>query len=57
MCTEKNLVEIVELPGHAWYVGGQFHGEYKSRPTRPHPLFDGFIEASVKYMRERAKED
>ncbi|MBQ3446546.1 MAG: CTP synthase [Synergistaceae bacterium] len=56
VCTERNLVEIVELPGHRWYVGGQFHGEYKSRPVRPHPLFDGFIEASAEYMRARTKE-
>ena len=56
VCTERNLVEIVELPGHTWYVGGQFHGELKSRPIRPHPLFDGFIKASSHYMREKAKE-
>ena len=56
VCTERNLVEIVELPGNSWYVGGQFHGEYKSRPTRPHPLFDGFIDAAAKFMRDRAKE-
>ena len=55
ICTERNLVEIVELPEHIWYVGGQFHGEYKSRPVRPHPLFDGFINASVKYMKNRTK--
>ena len=56
VCTERNLVEIVELPDHRWYVGGQFHGEYKSRPARPHPLFDGFIEAALSYMKEKAKE-
>ncbi len=56
VCTERNLVEIVELPGHCWYVGGQFHGEYKSRPTRPHPLFDGFINAAAEYMKNRTKE-
>lgn len=56
VCTERNLVEIVELPGHRWYVGGQFHGEYKSRPVRPHPLFDGFIKASAEYMINRTKE-
>ena len=56
VCTERNLVEIVELPGHSWYVGAQFHGEYKSRPVRPHPLFDGFIDAAVQRMRDRAKE-
>ena len=56
ICTERNLVEIVEIPEHIWYVGGQFHGELKSRPIRPHPLFDGFIKASAKFMRDRAKE-
>ena len=56
VCTERDLVEIVELPGHKWYVGGQFHGELKSRPVRPHPLFDGFISAAVDYMREKVKE-
>lgn len=56
ICTERDLVELVELPGHKWYVGGQFHSELKSRPVRPHPLFDGFIKASADYMREKAKE-
>jgi len=56
ICTERDLVEIVELPEHRWYVGGQFHCELKSRPVRPHPLFDGFIEASAGYMREKVKE-
>ena len=56
VCTERNLVEIVELPEHIWYIGGQFHGELKSRPVRPHPLFDGFIKASSDYMRNRKKE-
>ena len=53
VCTERDLVEIIELPGHKWYVGGQFHGELKSRPVRPHPLFDGFIEAAADYMRNK----
>jgi CTP synthase len=42
---ERNLVEIVELADHPFMVGSQFHPEFKSRPTRPHALFDGFIEA------------
>ena len=41
------LVEIVELPDHPWFVGAQFHPEFKSRPDRPHPLFFGFVEASL----------
>lgn len=44
------LVEIVELPDHPWFVGAQFHPEFKSRPDRPHPLFYGFIKASVEKM-------
>jgi len=41
------LVEIVELPDHPWFVGCQFHPEFKSRPDRPHPLFRGFVEAAA----------
>ncbi|MBQ7151559.1 MAG: CTP synthase [Synergistaceae bacterium] len=53
VCKERDLVEIVELPGHIWYVGEQFHAELKSRPIRPHPLFDGFVEAAASYMRNK----
>ena len=42
------LVEIIELPEHPWFVGAQFHPEFKSRPNRPHPLFFRFIEAANK---------
>ena len=45
---ERNLVEIVELEGHPWMLGAQFHPEFKSRPNRAHPLFREFIAASVK---------
>lgn len=45
---ERNLVEIVELDGHPWMLGAQFHPEFKSRPNRAHPLFREFIAASVK---------
>lgn len=45
------LVEIVELPGHPWFVGTLFHPEFKSRPTNPHPLFVSFMEAVVKKSR------
>ncbi len=44
---DGSLVEIVELADHPWFVGCQFHPELKSRPTRPHPLFAGFVKASV----------
>jgi len=43
---DGKFVEIVELPGHPWYVAVQFHPEFKSKPLKPHPLFAGFIEAS-----------
>jgi len=43
----KNLVEIIELPHHPWFVGTQFHAEYRSRPNRPHPLYREFIGAAL----------
>ncbi len=46
---DGRLVEIVELRDHPWYVASQFHPEFKSRPDRPHPLFDGFVRAAVAY--------
>ena len=46
--TPSNLVEIIELPDHPHFIACQFHPEFKSRPTRPHPLFDSFIKASIK---------
>ncbi len=44
---DGRLVEIVELRDHPWFVASQFHPEFKSRPDRPHPLFDGFIASSI----------
>jgi len=44
---DGRLVEIVELEDHPWFVASQFHPEFRSRPERPHPLFDGFVEASL----------
>jgi CTP synthase len=44
---DGRLVEIVELADHPWFVASQFHPEFKSRPERPHPLFDGFVAASI----------
>lgn len=43
--TETNLVEIIELPGHPWFIGVQYHPEYKSTVANPHPLFVGFVKA------------
>jgi CTP synthase len=44
---DGRLVEIVELKDHPWFVASQFHPEFKSRPERPHPLFDGFVTAAI----------
>lgn len=44
---DGRLVETIELPEHAFYVGVQYHPEFKSRPNRPHPLFMGFLEAAL----------
>lgn len=46
--TENNLVEIIEGVNHPFLLASQFHPEFKSRPNRPHPMFDGFIKALVK---------
>ncbi|MFZ0591479.1 MAG: CTP synthase [Bryobacteraceae bacterium] len=46
-------VEICELPGHPWYLGCQFHPEFKSKPLEPHPLFRAFLEAALKHREGR----
>ncbi len=46
---ESNLVEIIELKNHPYFVGSQFHPEFKSRPLRPHPLFVGLIKAAIAF--------
>ena len=46
---DNNLVEIVELADHPWFLGCQFHPEFKSKPMRPHPLFRDFIKAALTY--------
>jgi CTP synthase len=50
---DGQLVEIMELPNHPWFIGCQFHPELQSRPTRPHPLFAGFIAAAERAKRNR----
>lgn len=50
---DKKLVEIVELPGHPFFLGTQFHPEFTSRPLRPHPLFVGFLAAALKRSASR----
>ena len=44
---DGKLVEIVELPGHPYFIAAQFHPEFKSRPTSPHPLFNGLVKAAL----------
>ena len=45
---DGKLVEIVELPGHPYFIASQFHPEFKSRPTAPHPLFNGLVKAALR---------
>ena len=57
MCPTTNLVEMVEFTQHPWFVGCQFHPEYKSRPLAPHPLFTHFIEAALAQAKREAWEN
>jgi CTP synthase len=50
---ETSLVEIIELPDHPWFLGCQFHPEFKSKPMQPHPLFREFIRASLENRKKR----
>ena len=50
---DGNLVETIELSDHPWFVGCQFHPEFKSRPTRPHPLFRDFIGAAIAFRADK----
>ena len=54
VCPQGALVEIVELKKHPWFLGCQFHPEFKSRPHQPHPLFTRFIGAACEYASRRA---
>lgn len=46
---DDKLVEVIEMDGHPFFIASQFHPEYKSRPNRPHPLFDAFTQAAIAY--------
>jgi CTP synthase len=46
-----DLVEIIEIPDHPWFVGVQYHPEYKTRPLTPHPLFRDFVNAAIENKR------
>jgi CTP synthase len=50
---DGRLVEMIELPDHPWFVAGQFHPEFRSRPTRPHPLFRDFVGAATAFADDR----
>jgi CTP synthase len=52
---DNGLVEIVELKNHPWFLGCQFHPEFKSRPMDPHPLFKGFIKAALEQRSRRSE--
>ena len=55
---DSGLVEVVEIPDHPWFVGAQFHPEYKSTVEKPHPLFIAFVKAALhqKTFMEKARE-
>jgi len=53
---DDSLVEAIEVPGNRFFVGVQFHPEFKSRPNRPHPLFRELVQAAIEGMRERLQE-
>lgn len=46
----NHIVEMIEIPEHPWFVAGQFHPEFKSRPNKPHPLFRGFVTAACEHL-------
>ncbi|OLC79229.1 MAG: CTP synthase [Acidobacteria bacterium 13_1_40CM_4_65_8] len=54
---DGKFVEIAELPGHPWYLAVQFHPEFKSKPTRPHPLFAAFVAASYQHKTAHIERD
>lgn len=57
ICPSNQLVEIIELPNHPWFVAGQFHPELRSRATNPHPLFREFVRAAVDYREAQQHRD
>jgi CTP synthase len=50
---ETNLVEIIEIPSHNWFVGVQYHPEYKSTVSNPHPLFVAFVKAALNFKKDK----
>ena len=55
MSPNEKIVEMIEVVKHPFYIATQSHPELKSRPNRPHPLFDGFIQAAVENMSPKKK--
>ncbi len=53
ICPDSDLIEIIELPGHPWFLGVQFHPELRSRVARPHPLFVDFVRAALEHQESR----
>jgi CTP synthase len=51
---DGTLAELIELRDHPYFVGCQYHPEFQSKPNKPHPLFKGFIQASLAYPTDRA---
>ncbi len=55
ICEERDLVEIMEIPDHLFFVGVQFHPEFKSKPLEPHPLFTQFVKSSLAYRQPEVR--
>jgi CTP synthase len=55
ICEDRDLVEMVELKDHPWFLGCQFHPEFKSKPMSPHPLFTKFVSASLEYSQGKKR--
>lgn len=49
---DERIVEMMELPSHMWFMGSQFHPEFRSRPNRPHPLFNGLVAAAKEFQKK-----
>ncbi|MEE3149204.1 MAG: gamma-glutamyl-gamma-aminobutyrate hydrolase family protein, partial [Bacteroidota bacterium] len=54
---KTGLVEIIEMEDHPWFVGVQYHPEYKSTVANPHPLFVAYVQAAVKYSQSKSSDN
>ena len=57
ICSDRDLVEIVEIPDHKWFIAVQFHPEFKSRPLSPHPLFANFVRSALEQQGAREEKN